>query len=73
MRQRRRECVARSHRVSKEKSPEEYYMRLLQIYLPWRDESELKHADGSFMSKFYEVKDEIDLLNITNHMTRSHL
>ena len=35
MRQRRRECVARSHRVSKEKSPEEYYMRLLQMYLPW--------------------------------------
>ena len=35
-------------------------MRLLQMYLPWGDESELKHADGSFMSTFYEVKDEID-------------
>ena len=62
MRQRSRECVARSHRVSKEECPEEYYMRLLQLYWPWRDEAELKHADNTYVSKFFEVKDKIDSL-----------
>ena len=32
---------------------------MLQLYWPWRNESELKHVDGTYTSKFYEVKDEI--------------
>ena len=37
-------------------------MRLLQLYWPWRDEAELKHADNTYVSKFFEVKDKIDPL-----------
>ena len=47
----RRRCVPRSHRVSKEKSIEEYYLRLLQLYWPWRDEDHLKHEDGTYILK----------------------
>ena len=60
MKKRIRPCVPRSHRVSKEKSPEGYYMRLLQLYWPWRDESQLKHEDGTYTSKFDEVEELID-------------
>ena len=42
MRKRIRPCVMRYHRVSKMKDPELYYLTLLQLYLPWRDESDLK-------------------------------
>ena len=41
MRKRSCPCVMRFHKVSKMKSPEEYYLRILQLYLPWRNESEL--------------------------------
>ena len=33
MRKRSRSCVMRSHKVSKLKSPEEFYLRLLQLYM----------------------------------------
>ena len=36
MRKRSRPCVIRFHKVSKLKSPEEYYLRILQLYMPWR-------------------------------------
>ena len=42
MRKRSRHCVIRFHKVSKLKSPEEHYLRLLQLYIPWRNENELK-------------------------------
>ena len=32
---RSRPCVIRFHIVSKLKSPEEHYLRLLQLYMPW--------------------------------------
>ena len=60
MKKRIRPCVPRTHKVSKDSSPEEYYMKLLQLYWPWRDEIDLKHSDGTYTSKFNEVKDVID-------------
>lgn len=59
MRKRRKPCVVRYHYVSKDKDPEQYYHRLLLLYVAWRDEDELKHEDGSYESKFMEVKDAI--------------
>ena len=56
MKKRIRPSVPRTHRVSKTASPEEYYMTLLQLYWPWRDERHLKHSDGTYTSKFDEVK-----------------
>ena len=38
MRKRNRPCVIRFHKVSELKNPEEHYLRLLQLYLPWRNE-----------------------------------
>ena len=35
-------CVICLQKMSKLKSPEEYYLRLLQSYMPWRNENELK-------------------------------
>ena len=60
MKKRIRPCVPRTHKVSKDSAPEEYYMILLQLYWPWRDEIDLKHSDGTYTSKFNEVKDVID-------------
>ena len=59
MRKRSRPCVIRWHSVSKDKSPELYYLRILQLYLPWRSEDELCHNNGSYFSKYEEVKDII--------------
>ena len=59
MRKRNQPCVIRWHSVSREKEPEHYYLRILQLYLPWRNEDELCHANGSYFSKFEEVKDLI--------------
>ena len=42
MRKGSRPCVIRFHKVSKLKSPEEQYLRLLQLYMPWRNENELR-------------------------------
>ena len=35
-----RPSVIRFHTVSELKSPEQNYVRLLQLYLPWRNENE---------------------------------
>ena len=59
MRKRSRPCVIRWHKTSKLKDPEEYYLKLLQLYLPWRDESELRHANGTYESKFAHVQHQI--------------
>ena len=42
MRERNTLCDIRFCQVSKLKNPEERYLRLLQLYIPWRNESELK-------------------------------
>ena len=57
----RNPCVPRSHIISKNESPEKYYMRLLQLYWPWRNiNKDLKHVDGTYISKFDEVKHMIE-------------
>ena len=66
MRKRTRPCVMRYHKVSKMKDPEMYYLILLQLYLPWRDESELKGHFSSYQEKFASVETNIKR-NILKH------
>ena len=66
MRKRQRPVVIRFHTVSKLKSPEEHYMRLLQLYMPWRDENLLKDSTQSYEEKYIEVEDDIEE-NIKKH------
>ena len=66
MRKRSRPCVIRFHKVSKLKSPEGFYLRIVQLYLPWRNEGELKHQDGTYESKYKEVENEISV-NMKRH------
>ena len=61
MRKRSRPCVIRWHSVSKEKSPEEYFLRLLQLYMPWRNEDELLHVpSGTYVANFEEFREVIE-------------
>ena len=66
MRKRSRPCVIRFHKVSKLKCPEGYYLRLLQLYMPWRNESELKQDNQNYEDKYREVENQI-LCNIKKH------
>ena len=66
MRKRSQPCVMRFHKISKIKSPEEHYLRILQLYMPWRNESELKEVDQSYRDKYKEVESAI-LCNINIH------
>ena len=66
MRKRSRPCVMRYHKVSKLKDPELYYMILLQLYLPWRVESDLKGTSSSYQERFANVESEIKT-NILKH------
>ncbi|XP_060594477.1 uncharacterized protein LOC132748840 isoform X1 [Ruditapes philippinarum] len=50
--------IIRYHYISKEKDEEEYYHRLLLLYLPWKSEQELK-CNGGYKEKFEEVKETI--------------
>ena len=59
MKKRSRPCVIRFHKVSKLKSSEEFYLRLLQLYMPWRNESELKEDNQNYEDKYNEVEKEI--------------
>ena len=63
IRKRSRPCVIRFHKVPKLKSPEEYYLRLLQLYMPWRNENELKQDNHSYEDRYKEVEEDI-LCNI---------
>ena len=66
MRKRRRPCVMRYHKVSKMKDPELYHLILLQLYLPWRDESALKEDFSSYQEMYEHV--ELDIKpNILTH------
>ena len=49
--------------VSKLKSPEKHYLRLLQLYMPWGNENELKQDNQSYGDRYKEVEDDI-LFNI---------
>ena len=48
------------------KSPEEHYLRLLQLYMPWRNENELKQSNQSYEDRYKEVEGDI-LCNIKKH------
>ena len=60
-------CVIRFYKISKLKSPEEYYLRLLQLYMPWRNENELTQDNQSYEDRYKEVEDGI-LCNIKKHV-----
>ena len=66
MRKRSRPCVVRFHKVSKLKSPEEHYIRLLQSYMPLRNKNELKQENQSYEDRYKEVEGDI-LCNIKKH------
>ena len=66
MKKRSRPCVMRFHKVSKMKSSEEFYLRVLQLYMPWRNESELKEDNQTYEDKYNEVENEISC-NIVKH------
>ena len=66
MRKRSRLCVIYFHKVSKLKIPEEHYLRLLQLYMPWRNENELKQGNQSNEDRYKEVEGNI-LCNIKKH------
>ena len=59
-------CVMRYHKGSKLKNPEHYYMTLLQLYLPWRIEDNLKDGCSSYQEKFNLVETDIKP-NIQRH------
>ena len=48
MQKRSQPCVICFHKVSKLKSPEEYYLTLSQLCIPWRNENELKQDNQSY-------------------------
>ena len=45
--------------MSKLKSPEGHYLRLLQLYIPWRNENELKQDNQSYEDRYKEVEGDI--------------
>ena len=63
MRKHSRPCVIRFHEVFQLKSPEEHYLRLLQFYMSWRNENELKQDNQSYEDRYKEVEGNI-LCNI---------
>ena len=59
-------CVMRCHMESKLKNPEQYYITLLQLYMPWRDEDNLKETYHTFQEKYLNVESIIKP-NILTH------
>ena len=66
MQKRSRPCIIRFDKVSKLKTPEEHQLRLSQLYMPWRDENELKQDNQSDEDRYKEVEGDI-LCNIKKH------
>ena len=66
MRKHSRPCLICFHNMSKLKSPEEHYLRLLQLYMPWRNEIEIKQYNQSYEDRYKEVEGDI-LCNIKKH------
>ena len=52
-----RPYVIRFYKVVKLKSPEEHFLRLLQLYMPWRDENELTQDNQSNEDRYKEVEE----------------
>ena len=59
-------CIIHFHKVSKLKSPEEHYLRLLQLYMPWRNQNQLKQDSQRYEDGYKEVEGNI-LCNIKKH------
>ena len=66
MRKRSRPHVILFQKLSKLKSPEEHYLRLLQLYMPWRNENRLKQENHSYEDRHKEVEGDI-LCDIKKH------
>ena len=66
MKKRHRPCVMRYHKISKMKDPEQYYMMLLQLYLPWRSEDQIRGKFSTFSERYQSVVDSIKP-NIARH------
>ena len=47
------------HKVSKLEDSELHYMPLLQLYMPWRNENDLKRVCSTYAEKFEFVKGDI--------------
>ena len=41
------------------KCSEEFYLRILQLYMPWRDENELKEENETYEDRYNEVESSI--------------
>ena len=66
MKKRSRPCVMRYHKVTKLKDSEQYYMILLQLYMPWRNEDNIKGDCPTYGEKF--SADELSIKpNILKH------
>ena len=50
--------VMRYHKVSELGNPELCYMTHLQLYMPWRNEADLKRDFSAYAEKFKFVKDD---------------
>ena len=48
------------------KNPEKHCLQLLQLYVPWKNEDELRRDNKSNEDRYKEAKDDI-LCNITKH------
>ncbi|XP_066913784.1 uncharacterized protein [Clytia hemisphaerica] len=66
MRKRSRACVIRYHKVSKLQDRNNYYLVLLQLYMPWENEDTIKGDCATFEEKFFEVE-EVIMPNILKH------
>ena len=66
MQKRNRSCVICFLKVSKLKNPEEHDLQLLQSYMPWRNQSELKQDNKSYEDRYKEAEDDI-MCNVTKH------
>ena len=56
MRTSNRPCVICFQKVSKLKNVEEHHLRLLQLYMPWSNESELKQDSKSYEDRYTDTK-----------------
>ena len=66
MRKRTFHYIMRYHKGSRLKDPEHYYFTLLQLYMPWRNESDLQQGFSSYEEKFKHIETEV-LPNISHH------
>jgi len=66
MKKRSRPCVMRYHKISKISDPEQYFMILLQLYLPWRNENQIKGEFSTYNLKYQSVATTVQP-NIKKH------